>query len=300
MPPELPNEPVAVPQDQQDPTKRYTPEGFEVPAPSEDDVLYEVRNNIAWITLNRPLILNAVDWSLTLHLGRCLERAENDEDVRVVVLRGAGRSFCAGGDLQSAKFYPRPEEIPAPSMMDNVQRIWRMPKPVIAAVRGHALGQGIEIAGMCDLTIAADDAQFGEIQIRHGFGPPMLVTPFLTGLKNAKFIMLSGEVFPADEAYRLGLVNEVVPADQLDAAAEAQAKKLASLPPTAVALNKLVVNRVYELAGFEAAMNYRDDPVIQALTEASRDDKVSAERLNTLREQGWEAFKQQRDAAFRE
>ena len=293
-------QPVAVPQDQQDPKKRYTPEGFEVPAPSEDDVLYEARDGIAWITLNRPLILNAVDWSLTLHLGRCLERAENDEDIRVVVLRGAGRSFCAGGDLQSARFYPKPDDVPQPSMMDNVQRIWRMPKPVIAAVRGHALGQGIEIAGMCDLTIAADDAQFGEIQIRHGFGPPMLVTPFLTGLKNAKFIMLSGEVFPAEEAHRLGLVNQVVPAAELDAAVEAQAKKLASLPPTAVALNKLVVNRVYELAGFEAAMNYRDDPVIQALNESSRDDKVSAERLNTLREQGWEAFKQQRDAAFKE
>ncbi len=292
--------PVAVPQDQQDPTRRYTPEGFEVPAPSEADVLYEARDGIAWITLNRPLILNAVDWSLTLHLGRCLERAEQDEDIRVVVLRGAGRSFCAGGDLQSAKFYPKPDDLPQPSMMDNVQRIWRMPKPVIAAVRGHALGQGIEIAGMCDLTIAADDAQFGEIQIRHGFGPPMLVTPFLTGLKNAKFIMLSGEVFPAEEAHRLGLVNQVVPAAYLDAAVEAQAKKLASLPPTAVALNKLVVNRVYELAGFEAAMNYRDDPVIQALNDSSRDDKVSAERLNTLREQGWEAFKQQRDAAFKD
>ena len=292
--------PVAVPQDQQDPKRRYTPEGFEVPAPSEDDVLYEARDGIAWITLNRPLILNAVDWSLTLHLGRCLERAEHDEDIRVVLLRGAGRSFCAGGDLQSARFYPKPDDVPQPSMMDNVQRIWRMPKPVIAAVRGHALGQGIEIAGMCDLTIAADDAQFGEIQIRHGFGPPMLVTPFLTGLKNAKFIMLSGEVFPAEEAHRLGLVNQVVPAADLDTAVEAQAKKLASLPPTAVALNKLVVNRVYELAGFEAAMNYRDDPVIQALNESSRDDKVSAERLNTLREQGWEAFKQKRDAAFKD
>lgn len=296
----MPTEPVVVPQDQQDSARRYTPEGYEVPAPSEDDVLYEIRDQVAWITLNRPLILNAVDWSLTHHLGRCLERAEMDEDVRVVVLRGAGRAFCAGGDLQSARFYPKPDDLPQPSMMDNVLRIWRMPKPVIAAVRGHALGQGIEIAGMCDLTIAADDAQFGEIQIRHGFGPPMLVTPFLTGLKNAKFVMLSGEVFPAEEAFRIGLVNQIVPAADLDAAAEAQAKKLASLPPTAVALNKLVVNRVYELAGFEAALDYRDDPVIRALNESSRDDKVSAARLATLRDQGWGAFKQQRDAAFQE
>src|SRR3546814_2398132 len=108
----MPNDPIAIAPDQQDPNKRYTPEGYEVPAPSADDVLYEVREQVAWITLNRPLILNAVDWSLTHHLGLALERAEGDEDVRVVVLRGAGRSFCAGGDLQSAKFYPRPDEIP--------------------------------------------------------------------------------------------------------------------------------------------------------------------------------------------
>ena len=95
-------------------------------------------------------------------------------------------------------------------------------------------------------------------------------------------------------------MNRVVPAVELDEAVETQAKKLASLPPTAVALNKLAVNRLYELAGFQAALNYRDDPVIQALNDSSRDDKVSAERLATLRDQGWEAFKHQRDAAFRE
>ena len=292
------DEPVAVPEADRDPSKRYTPEGYEVPAPSVDDVLYEVRDEIAWITLNRPLVLNAVDWSLTYQLGVALERAENDEAAKVVILRGAGRAFCAGGDLQSARFYPKPDEVPGGSMMDNVMRIWHMAKPVIAAVRGHAVGQGIEIAGMCDMTIAADDAKFGEIQIRHGFGPPMLVSPFLTGLKNAKWIMMTGEVFDAQEALRMGIVNQVVAVDELEAAAESLAKKMASLPPSAVALNKMVVNRVFELAGFQQALNYRDDPVIQELANATRGDSVSAERLRTLREQGWEAFKQQRDEAF--
>lgn len=293
-------QPIAVPEDQRDPNKRYTPEGFEVPAPSENDVLYEVRDEVAWVTLNRPLVLNAVDWSLTYWFGQALERAETDDAAKVVVITGAGRAFCAGGDLQSARFYPKPDDVPAASMMDNVMRIWHMAKPVIAAVRGHAVGQGIEIAGMCDMTIAAEDAQFGEIQIRHGFGPPMLVSPFLTGLKNAKWIMMTGEVFDAEKALRLGLVNEVVPGDQLEEATQALARKMASLPPSAVALNKMVVNRVYELAGFQQALNYRDDPVIQELANATRGDTVSAERLATLREQGWEAFKQQRDAAFRE
>lgn len=292
-------QPVAVPENERDASKRYTPEGYEVPAPSANDVLYELRDEVAWITLNRPLILNAVDWSLTYHLGKALERAETDEDAKVVVLTGAGRAFSAGGDLQSARYYPKPDDIDGPSQMDNVMRIWQMPKPVIAAVRGHALGQGIEIAGMCDMTIAADDAKFGEIQVRHGFGPPMLISPFLTGIKNAKWMMMSGEVFGADEALRMGLVNQVVPSADLEVTVQALAKKLTSLPPSAVALNKLLVNRVYELAGFQQALNYRDDPVIQELSNATRGDAVSAERLQTLREQGWEAFKQQRDAAFK-
>ncbi|MBM3141103.1 MAG: enoyl-CoA hydratase/isomerase family protein [Chloroflexi bacterium] len=279
-----------------EPQKRYTPDGIEVPPPSENDVLYEAHDAIAWITFNRPLVLNAVDWSLTLHFGRALERAAEDDSVRAVIVRGAGRAFCAGGDLQS---FPRPEGLEVPAMFDLMLRVWRMPKPVIAAVRGHAVGQGCEIAGMCDITIAADDAKFGEIQVRHGFGPPMLIMPFLVGLKAAKELLMLGELVEAQAALRLGLVNRVVPADRLDAEAEAMAKRFASLPPTAVALNKLLINRAYELASFMEAMNYREVPELRDLFGRTRDDRVAAERLRTLREQGWNAFKEQRDEAFR-
>ncbi|MDA0364396.1 MAG: enoyl-CoA hydratase/isomerase family protein [Chloroflexi bacterium] len=286
-----------VPESKRDASKRYTPDGFEVPAPSENDVLYEARDGIAWITLNRPLVLNAVDWSLTLHFGRAVERAATDGDVRVVIIRGAGRAFSAGGDLQSS---PRPEGLEIPGMPEIMRRVWQMPKPVIAAVRGHAVGQGCEIAGMCDLTIAAEDAKFGEIQVRHGFGPPLLITPFTVGLKAAKELLLLGEIVEAPEALRMGLVNRVVPGDQLDDAAETMARRLASLPATAVALNKLLVNRVYELAAFDEALNYRDVPELVELSGRTRDDGVAADRLRTLSERGWEAFKEQRDQAFRE
>jgi enoyl-CoA hydratase len=185
-------------------------------------------------------------------------------------------------------------------MMDNVMRIWTMPKPVIAAVRGHAVGQGCEIAGMCDLTLAAEDAMFGEIQIRHGFGPPMLISPFLAGLKAAKELMMLGELFDAQEAMRIGLVNRVVPGNRLREEAATFARKFASLPPTAVALNKMLVNRVYEIAGFREAINYRDDPVLRELSGRTRGDSVASERLRTLRERGWEAFKEQRDEAYRQ
>lgn len=287
----------AVPEGRRDPAKRYTPDGFEVPPPSEADVLYEVDGPVAWITFNRPLVLNAIDWSLTLHFGRALQRAEEDERVRAIVVRGAGRAFSAGGDLQAP---PRPAGLEIPSMLELVTRIWEMPKPVIAAVRGHAVGQGCEIAGMCDITIAAEDARFGEIQIRHGGSPPMLVTPFLAGLKGAKEILMTGQLFDAYEAQRLGLVNRVVPSERLEADADALARQFAALPAAAVAANKVLVNRVYELAGMREAMAYRDDPVLRSLVEAARADATAASRNSTLRDGGWEAFKQQRDAAFRE
>jgi enoyl-CoA hydratase len=289
-------EPIAVPVADRDPQKRYTPEGLEVPAPSANDVLYEVADGIATVTLNRPLVLNAVDWSLTYHFAKAIERAEGDEAARAVIVRGAGRTFCAGGDLQGSK---RPEDLEPVNMLDTVLRIWRMPKPVIASVRGHAVGQGIEIAGMCDFTIASEDAQFGEIQIRHGFPPPMLVTPFLLGLKHAKELMMTGDLFDAQTVLRMGLVNRVVPTEQLDEATRSFAARLVSLPPTTVALNKLLVNRVHELAGFIGGMQWRDDPVLDELANATRGDTVSAARLETLRQQGWEAFKQERDQHHR-
>jgi enoyl-CoA hydratase/carnithine racemase len=168
-------------------------------------VLYETREVYALVTLNRPVVLNARNWSILRRLMAALERAEGDADVKAVVLTGAGRAFCSGGDLQSA---PPEDDLPTPSGMDVNMKIWRMPKPVIAAVRGYAVGQGHELAATCDLTIASEDAVFGELQIRHGFGPPVLM-PFIAGLKQAKEILLLGERINAQHALRLGIVNRV-------------------------------------------------------------------------------------------
>ena len=176
-------------------------------------------------------------------------------------------------------------------------KIWQMPKPVIAAVRGYAVGQGSELAGICDLTIAAEDAVFGELQIRHGFLPPILITPFLIGMKQAKEALMLGERINAQDALRLGLVNRVVPTESLlESAIEEIAKKLAALPQNAVRTNKLIVNRAYEIAGFRQALDYRSDPAIAA---NSGDTAEPDPHLAVLREQGWEAFRQSRDALYR-
>jgi enoyl-CoA hydratase/carnithine racemase len=271
-----------------------TPNQVEIPPPSLDDVLYEKREEYALITLNRPVVLNALNWSIMRRLMWALAQAEADEAVKAVILTGAGRAFSAGGDIQST---PPTDGLTSPSGMQINTKIWQMPQPVIAAVRGYAVGQGHHLAGMCDITIAADDAVFGELQIRHGFGPPILVSPYLVGLKQAKEMLMLGERINAQEALRLGLVNKVVPADDLMAAAEEMARKIAALPEKTVRLNKALVNRVYELAGFRDALDYRADPAIAGLTGRAAEPDP---HLAVLREQGWEAFRKSRDAAYGE
>ena len=276
-------------------TWKKTPDGIAIPPPSPDDVLYEATDGIARITLNRPIVLNAINRNVNRLLDGALDRAEADKDVRAVILTGAGRSFSAGGDLWSSLY---PDDDPAPDALDVQVRIWSFPKPVIAAVRGHAVGQGCELAGVCDLTIAAESARLGEIQIRHGFGIPMLITPYITGQKQAKEILLLGEVIRAEDALRMGLVNRVVPDDELAEAANEMARKLAALPPTIVRLNKRLVNLVYEQMGLVQAVHYRDNDALRELLEA--ENTVGSGRQRIREEQGWAAFKRDRDHGYEE
>lgn len=276
-------------------TWKKTPDGIAIPPPSPNDVLYEAADGVATITLNRPIVLNAINRNVTRLLDAALDQAEADDDVRSVILTGAGRAFSAGGDLWASLYA---DDDPAPDSLDVQMRIWSFPKPVIATVRGHAVGQGCELAGVCDFTIASETARLGEIQIRHGFGIPVLITPFLTSQKLAKEVLLLGEVIPAEDAMRMGLVNRVVPDDQLEEAASEMASKLASLPPSVVRLNKRLVNMVYEQMGLVDAVRYRDNEALRELLEA--EDTVGAGRQRVREEQGWAAFKRERDQGYQE
>lgn len=276
-------------------TWKRTPDGIAIPPPSPDDVRYEAADGVARITLNRPIVLNAINRNVTRLLDGALDRAEADDAVRAVILTGAGRAFSAGGDLWSSLY---PDHDPAPDSLDVQMRIWSFAKPVIAAVRGHAVGQGCELAGVCDFTIAAESARIGEIQIRHGFGVPVLITPFLIGQKQAKEVLLLGEVLTAQDAFRIGLVNRVVADSELDATANATAQKLASLPASVVRMNKRLVNLVYEQMGLIDAVRYRDHDALREYLEA--EDEVGAGRQRIREEQGWAAFKRERDRGYDE
>lgn len=272
---------------------KKTPDGIAIPPPSPDDVLYEPRGDIGWITLNRPVVLNAMNKSMQRGLGRALDAAEADTNAKAFVLIGAGRAFSAGGDLWASLY---PDDEPAPNGDELKMRIFNFDRPVVAAVRGAAVGQGFELAAVCDLTIASETARMGEIQIRHGFGPPLLITPYVTSLKHAKEILLLGETLTAQDAYRMGVVNRVVADSELESAAEDLARKLASLPENTMRLNKALVNRVYRLANMEEGLNFRADPALSDLFSGR--DSVAQERHRLREEQGWGAFKNERDKGY--
>ncbi len=174
---------------------------------------------IATILLNRPERSNAIDQATLDELARQFLRLGADERTRIVVLRGAGKHFCAGADLVARASAP---EQPAPAqttIVDMLAALDRLPKPTVAAVHGAAIGAGAALAACCDVVVAADSAFFSIPEVRIGMAP-LGVTPFVTraiGHRSFRRYGLSGERFGAAEALRIGLAHEVVPAEQLDA-----------------------------------------------------------------------------------
>ncbi|MEV6681120.1 enoyl-CoA hydratase-related protein [Streptomyces erythrochromogenes] len=218
---------------------------------AEDDVLHRTENNVSWITLNRPEAMNAVTWAQRERVIALLADASADPAVRAVVLTATGKGFCAGADLRGA---------PATGgdrVAGDVARMIRLgaqrlitavldcEKPVIAAVNGTAAGIGSHLALACDLVIAAEGARFIEVFVRRGLVPDgggAYLLPRLVGPQKAKELMFFGDAVAAAEAERLGLVNRVVAAEELQAAAREWAERLAQGPTRALAMTKQLVN----------------------------------------------------------
>lgn len=268
-------------------------------------VLYERVEGFARITLNRPDVLNAINRQMQRELYEAFQRAIADDEVKAIILHGAGRAFSAGGDLtESSQSILASAEAGQQQNLgesfDLYGMIWNTPKPVISAIHGHAVGQATELACICDITIAAEGTRLGEIQIRHGYGPPVLIAPYLVSMKHAKEILMLGELIDAQDALRMGLVNKVVPADQLMAEAEAVARKFASIPAGPVLQNKQLIHRVYELAHLLDALQWRTSAPFADVVSGTPYDDATLARLRTLRDSGWEAFRDQRDQAYGE
>ncbi len=253
-------------------------------------------------TMNRPKALNALSVDLLDALFAGFREAAADPSVRVMILRGAGRAFCSGYDLtedadagakDTVGWY---EELKHAA--DQMLEIFDNPKPIIAQVQSYCLAGGCDLMMICDLCVCSDDARFGEPEIRFGSGVVTMVMPWVVGSRKAKELLFTGEDrIDAAEALRIGLVNKVVPADELDSATLALAEEIAKNDPFAVSMQKKAINRMWEAAGFRDAIaaNVEMDVLIEA---ADLPERTQFRRITM--EQGLKAAIAWRDARFRE
>ena len=222
-------------------------------------VLYEVDEKVSVITLNRPDKLNAISPELMHQLLDAFGRADADPATSVVLLRAEGRSFCAGYDI-GARPAAKPEDDwrsdpikahkhLAPQLAFEMTP-WNMKKPVIASVQGHVMGGGCELVMLCDMTIAADNATFGEPEVRFSSVGPAIVMPAIIGYKKARELLYFGDTIDAETARELGMVNRVVPLAELREKSLAWAKRLSLISPEALYATKLAINRGADAAGF--------------------------------------------------
>jgi len=225
---------------------------------TQELVIYEQRGPAAWLTLNRPDKLNALSYELVRDLRAAIRRASEDDGVKVAVLTGAGRAFSAGFDLsEEAESKVEGAERWRSILADDVEltlELWALPKPTIAAVRGWCLAGGCELAMACDMIVAAEDARFGEPEIRYGSGPVTLLMPFLLGQKKTNELLFTGDAIDAPEAERIGLVNRVVAGDELEDAVGELVRKIAPTPLPVLRLTKLALLRAYEAMGLRSAV----------------------------------------------
>jgi enoyl-CoA hydratase len=253
------------------------------------------------LTMNRPGSLNALNRPLVEAMSEALRDAAEDDDVRVIVLRGAGRAFCAGYDLtedadegeQDAASWHEGLVASTAHMLEFTDH----PKPTIAQVHSYCLAGGTDLMLACDLAVASDDAKFGYVDVRFGSGVVSMFLPWVIGVREAKHLLFTGEDrVSAQDALRIGLVNSVVPANELDDATLTLAAEIAKNEPFVVQTTKRAVNRAWDVAGFRAAMSANNelDVMIETANLPARD-----EFRRITNEEGLKAAIAWRDAAFR-
>jgi len=231
-------------------------------------VLYEERDTMGVITLNRPEKLNTLNEAVIQGLADAIDAATASAAVRAIVLRGAGRAFTAGYDLNPRERIPRrplyaaPSPEPRPGAWDPVRdyqfmghnmrrfmKLWECPKPVIAQVQGYALGGGTDLVLCADLIFMAEDAFIGYPPSRVYGTPTTMLWVYRLGLEHAKQFLLSGDAIDAATAYRIGLVSQVFPAARLGEETERYARRFEHIPANQLALNKLLINQAFENMG---------------------------------------------------
>lgn len=276
----------------------------------DGEILYEVENSVATIVLNRPDAMNSITPTMEASLHEALDEADSDDDVRVVIITGAGdQAFSAGYDIGSEGPDGRPMDPTDKEVGEYIHfwwsndraavqkllHLWHLDVPVIAAVNGWALGGGFWYQLACDMTIASDTAVFGQPEVRHISNTSFLLAA-LAGWKVANRYGLTGDHFDAQEALRIGIVNDVVPSSELLDRARSLAERIAMVPPAAVRLNKAIAMTGLETAGVGSGMQM--NAVLSAIAHSSHGADREA-LFDKQRSDGITGFLKARDDRFR-
>ncbi|WP_068756069.1 enoyl-CoA hydratase/isomerase family protein [Thermobifida cellulosilytica] len=266
-----------------------------------EDIRLERDGQVAVLTLARPKALNALRAQTVNELNSAIDEIEADEQIKVVVLAAEGeRAFSSGVDLVND---PAPKNTVETDRIAQrnarmMERLWYLDRVLITSVKGVALAAGCNLALIGDLTVCGESASFGEPEIRHGTLSPLLLLPWLTHFKVMNHMYFTGDSVSAQEAYRIGLVNKVVPDDQVDEAAIRMAKRIANAPLLTLQAVKRSVRMMYDTQGFRGLQmghRFADTLVLDSTGVPERD------RLREIRaEHGLKAFLQARDTPYRE
>jgi len=276
---------------------------------SYKELIYSVEEKIATITLNRPERMNALSRNLEGELYRAFDEADGDKAVKVIILTGNGRAFCAGRDqgtvTPNGARNSDPKGKSHAEFIEYWQRsdgrkiaewthMWRLGKPIIAAVNGWALGAGFWYQLAADITIASDQAVFAQPEVRHISATSFLFTA-LCGWKAANRWGLTGDHFDAQEALRIGMVNEVVPHDELMTTTRALAKRMALVPEPSLRLNKAIAMQGIQAAGLHAGLLLEGS--LAALVHSSHSEERQR-LLDIQSSQGTKSYLEARDGPF--
>ncbi|WP_280417344.1 crotonase/enoyl-CoA hydratase family protein [Nocardia carnea] len=226
---------------------------------------YAVRDHRAYLTLNRPERLNAITGEMAREIGDAVAAANADDSVRVIVVQGAGRAFCAGYDLklyaeggaehQGAVWDPIKDFRMMKTNTDHFFSLWRSAKPTVAKVHGYAVAGGSDIALSCDLVVMAEDARIGYMPARVWGCPTTAMWVYRLGAERAKRMLLTGDTIDGIRAREWGLVIDAVPAAELDTAVEELVDRMAGVPTNQLVMQKMMINQAYDNMGLQTTQN---------------------------------------------
>ena len=268
-------------------------------------ILLDISENIATVTLNRPQQLNALSEKLLSEYIHALRTAENNPDVRVVIVKGAGPGFCSGYDAAGGNDnYTEEKTADAHPFIDDKKSLdsmwgatttaWNLTKPVIAQVHGYCVAGGNDIAGQCDIVIAAETAIIQQPQVRRLGLSFNHMFPYKCGPQWSKILLLTGDPVSGKEAEKLGLVAMAVPEDELEKQVLKLANRLALIDPTMMAMNKMAVNRAYECMGLNQA---RD--TANTLDTVAHVAPIMQKFVETAMESGFKEALKENEAPFK-